>query len=257
MCELYGFSSAVPQTVNQELKEFFSHSYAHPNGWGMALLDKDNYSIEKEPLKASNSCYLKERLREPFTAKTALAHIRLATIGQMEWKNCHPFRAVDNSGRGWTLIHNGTIFECDSMNKYVSIQYGDTDSERILLYLMDLMNKAIKKKGRGLSDKERFKIVDQLVIEASPENKLNLLIYDGDLLYAHCNYEGSLHQRVTKDSVFFSTKALSRGDWEPVPTTQLTAYREGRLVYTGTKHGHHFVKDQKKMDMLFLAFSQL
>ena len=74
-------------------------------------------------------------------AKTALAHIRLATIGNVEQDNCHPFTAVDNSGRTWTLIHNGTIFESDNIGKYVFLQKGETDSERILLYIVDSINK--------------------------------------------------------------------------------------------------------------------
>ncbi len=257
MCELFGVSSAKPEKLNNELKEFFSHSPAHPNGWGLALLDEGDFSLEKEPIKALNSHYLKARLSEPIIAKTALAHIRLATIGNMDWKNCHPFTGMDDSGRRWTLIHNGTIFECDVMNRYVSIQRGETDSERILLYLIDCMNAGIQKKGQKLSAEERFKIVDDLVIEASPENKLNLLIYDEDLLYVHCNYQGSLNRMFTRDSVFFSTEPLKHGEWEPVPCTQLEAYRQGQLVYTGTNHGQNYIPDPKKMDMLFLAFSQL
>lgn len=257
MCELFGFTSRTPKKVNQELKEFFSHSNEHPNGWGLALLDPDSIFIEKEPIRALDSLYLKERLREPILSQAALAHIRLATIGHMEWKNCHPFTGTDRSGRRWTLIHNGTIFECSAMEKYVSLQKGSTDSERILLYLLDLMNQKIDETGRSLTDEERFQVLDGLVITAAPENKLNLLIYDGELLYAHTNYRGSLYQRVTEDSVFFSTQPLSNDTWEPLPFTRLLAYRQEQLAFTGTVHGQEYFLDQKKMDLLFLAFSEL
>lgn len=257
MCELFGFTSRTPQKVNQELKEFFSHSTEHPNGWGLALLDKGDFSMEKEPIRAIDSLYLRERLREPIIAQAALAHIRLATIGNMEWRNCHPFTGTDKSGRHWTLIHNGTIFECREMEQYVNIQKGDTDSERILLYLLDLMNQEISEKGRSLTAEERFQVIDRLVVTASPENKLNLLIYDGELLYAHTNYRDSLYRRQTEDGVFISTQPLALGKWEPVPFTQLVAYQREKLLFTGTVHGNEYFLDQKKMELLFLAFAEL
>lgn len=257
MCKLFGFSSRKPQKVNQELKEFFSHSNEHPHGWGLALLDNNNISMEKEPIKANDSVYLNKRLREPIVSQVGLAHIRLATIGNMEWRNCHPFTGTDQSGRHWTMIHNGTIFECDAMQKYVSIQNGDTDSERLLLFLLDKMNSAIAAKERSLTAEERFNIVDSIVITASPQNKLNLLIYDGELLYAHTNYKDSLYQRKTEDSVFISTQPLALGTWEPMPFTQLVAYRQEKLVFTGTIHGQEYILDQKRMELLMLAFAEL
>lgn len=257
MCELFGFTSRKPLTVNDELKSFFSHSDEHPNGWGLALLDKDRFSLEKEPIRALDSLYLKQRLRSPIVAQAALAHIRLATIGIMEWKNCHPFTGTDQSGRHWTLIHNGTIFECSAMEKYVRTQSGDTDSERILLFILDRMNKAFAAKGRRLTAEERFRVLDEVVVAAAPENKLNLLIYDGELLYAHTNFQNSLYQRVTPDSVFISTRPLTLDDWEPVPMTQLIAYRREQLAFTGTVHGQEYHFDAKKMELLFLAFAEL
>lgn len=45
MCELFGFTGRIHQKLNQELKEFYSHSDEHPNGWGLAILDESNFSI--------------------------------------------------------------------------------------------------------------------------------------------------------------------------------------------------------------------
>lgn len=95
---------------------------------------------------------------------------------------------------------------------------------------------AISEKGAALTEEERCRIIDQLVITASPENKLNLLIYDGDLIYAHCNYRGSLHQRFTEDGVCFSTKPLSLGKWQEVPFIQLL------LIWLASKKDHVFTR---------------
>lgn len=257
MCEIFGFSSGKPQTINAELKEFFSHSDQHPHGWGLALLSGSEAAIEKEPAQASKSRYLRERLREPIQVSNALAHIRYATIGHTEWRNCHPYSQKDCTGRRWTLIHNGTIFDYAPMNHYVSLQRGETDSERILLYLVDQMDQLTARLGRSPEAEERFQRLDQLVAALSPGNKLNLLIYDGQLLYAHTNYAGSLYRRRTEDGVLILTRPLARGQWEPMPFTTLVAYQDGQLVYTGTNHGGEYFEDPEAIKLLNLAFAEL
>jgi glutamine amidotransferase len=257
MCELFGFSGTQPEQLNQPLREFFSHSNQHPHGWGLALLHGTEAAIEKEPLQASKSLYLKERLREPIFATTLLAHIRYATIGNTEWRNCHPYTQVDRTGRRWTLIHNGTIFEFTPMNHYVTIQNGDTDSERILLYLIDQVNARTVKLGHPLTAEERFALLDEIVVAVSPGNKLNLLIYDGELLYAHTNYANSLYRRETNTGVYITTQPLTMGQWEPVPFTTLLAYQGNQLLFTGTNHGQEYFVDEEKMKLLYLAFAEL
>ena len=158
MCEIYGFSGNREKELNNDLREFYSHACRHPNGWGLALLDQSVPEITREVCRADRSELLSELLSLPVTAKTALAHIRLATVGNEDYDNCHPFTAVDHSGRSWTLIHNGTIFESDKLNRYVFRQKGETDSERILLYIVDQINEATAKAKRELSAEELEKV---------------------------------------------------------------------------------------------------
>ena len=49
-------------------------------------------------------------------------HIRLATVGSRDYENCHPFVREDNYGRHWTLIHNGTMFDCPQLSRYIPLQ---------------------------------------------------------------------------------------------------------------------------------------
>lgn len=274
MCQLFGYSGKENIEINSLLKEFYSHSDRHPNGWGLAVLSGNHANIEREVLSAEKSAYLKERLRDKITAPVVLAHIRYATIGNVELRNCHPFTAFDNDGRRWTLIHNGTIFDYAPMDEYIRRQRGDTDSERILLYLIDKINEEIKRIGRSLEDSERFEIIDKLVGEISTGNKLNLLIYDGSLLYAHCNLKGSLYFHQGKCGVLFSTEPLInssviygdghpgekrfvREDWEEVPLTTLVAYKDERLAFKGTQHGNEYHEDTEALNHLYLAYSHL
>lgn len=134
MCELFGLTGPDEITVNEYLRTFFSHSADHPNGWGIAVLTGAEANIEKEPVAAFRSSYLKERLKTPLRAANLMAHIRFATRGYMRYENCHPFMKRDISGRPWILMHNGTIFSCPLLNNYIYTQRGQTDSERILLY---------------------------------------------------------------------------------------------------------------------------
>ena len=55
MCELFGISANRKININDQLKVFFNHSVEHRNGWGLAFLDDDSVSIEKEPQRGKYS----------------------------------------------------------------------------------------------------------------------------------------------------------------------------------------------------------
>lgn len=257
MCELFGLNSENKVYMNDLLKEFFSHGNDHPNGWGLAFFYKDGVSLEKQPENSCKSAYLKQRLEAEIRADKMMAHIRLATRGDMSWENSHPFVLRDNSGRAWTFMHNGTIFECDVLNRYVKTQKGSTDSERIILYIIDRVNEAQEKAGRPLNKAERFSLIDQMICEISPENKLNIVMFDGELLYAHTNFKGSLHFLRYDRTVIVSTRPLDERGWKELPLNTLVAYENGALAFKGTDHGHEFIATPEKMKLLFLDYACL
>ena len=257
MCEIFGICNKNEVNINRYLKTFYSHSLEHPHGWGLAVADGDDISIEKEPAQASKSNYLKQRLSLPIIVKTALAHIRYATIGDIAYKNCHPYSLKDNFSRRWTLIHNGTIFDYPPLNKFLWEQKGDTDSERILLYIIEQINKHQKSLGRLLDIQERFSLLDYIVSEMAKGNKLNLIIYDGEYMYVHTNYSNSLHYLQTDDGIMFSTRPLSDEYWQRVPMTTLISYKNGRQIFTGTNHGNEYTDNEESMKYLYQIFSNL
>lgn len=257
MCELLGVSAAKEIPFNGLLREFFSHSQRHPNGWGLATFSHGGPSVEKEPVQALKSAYLKERLQYKIEAAVLLAHIRFATIGNMEYRNCHPFVRKDSSGRFWTLIHNGTIFDYPALSPYQYLQEGETDSERILMYLVAQINRKQAAAGRPLEAAERFQLLDSLLAAMSRGNKLNLLFYDGTFLYVHTNYANSLYVRENGTCAVFCTTPLAEGEWEPVPFTTLCVYRDGARIYQGQPHGSEYVDNDKNMQYLFAAYANL
>lgn len=257
MCELFGVSSPERIRLNQMLKTFFSHGNEHPHGWGMAFFYGNAVSLEKSPQTSTKSDYLKQRLCFDVSADQMIAHIRLATKGSMDYENTHPFVERDSRGRTWTLAHNGTIFDCDVLSPYVHRQQGQTDSERILLYLIDRVNAAQDQKGSALTQEERFGVVESVLSEITPENKVNLLLFDGALLYAHSNLPGSLHFCRKGKAVIVSTRPLDGDDWKELPPNTLVAWQAGKLRFTGADHGHTFHEDPEKMRLLFLDFAAL
>lgn len=237
MCELFGYFGEDERDITSNLREFFSHSVEHPHGWGLATANRGLLNTEKEPLRAIDSAYLGSRLAAGVKASVAIAHIRLATAGATSRDNSHPFTAVDASGRAWTLAHNGTILASTELERFRSEQAGSTDSERILLYLVSKIDEATAAAGHALTADERFRVVDEVVRTLCVNNnKVNLLVHDGEQLYAHCNFADSLHVCRDERGVFFSTHALTRGAWTQLPLNTLVAYAPHKLTRVGRKH---------------------
>ena len=257
MCELFGLTGPDEIQINEHLKTFASHSIAHPNGWGIAVFSENKIDLEKEPVAVYRSNYLKEHLKTPLRAMNMMAHIRLATRGHMEYENCHPFIRSDLGGRTWTFMHNGTIFDCPLLDKYIYTQEGQTDSERILLYFIEQINEKTKQLGRCLNDYERFEVIDRAVLDITCHNKVNFMLYDGNLFYVHKNMEGSLFVKQLGRSLMFATVPLDDGKWDLVPLCLLQAYRNGKPVFSGVRHGNEYIEDPEDMKLIFLDYAQL
>ncbi len=260
MCELFGFTAEKETVINEYLEEFYRHSNEHPHGWGLVCLEGNEAFIEKEPIQASKSKYLEERMTAPIDNRNLFAHIRYATIGNVDYRNCHPYTRKDMRGRRWTMIHNGTIFEYPQLDKYFRLQEGDTDSERILMYIVDRINDMTRERGKDLKPRERFALIDEIVSDMSTGNKLNLLLYDGEYMYVHTNYKDSLYyleKQEKGNSVMFSTQPLSTEEWKKVPFTTLMVYQDGKPVYTGEAHGNEYIDNEENIKFLYQTFSNL
>lgn len=242
MCEIFCFNSNTLKQVNQCLKCFYEHSEDHPHGWGLANVQSDEVFIDKEPIKATCSQHLKNILSHPVVGKNVFAHIRLATMGEIISPNCHPFTEADDNNRSWMLIHNGTIFDCPKLDKYIDKESGDTDSERILLYIIDKINEFEKDKGSLSTIKERFTLLSGIVEELSKNNKLNLMIYDGDMTYIHSNMKDSLHYLRNDDGLLIASTPVSDDEnWQHVEINKLFALIDGNVIFESNPHENEFI----------------
>ena len=257
MCELFGLSGKKEVNIERELREFFSHAPDNPNGWGMYLDSRNGPFFMKENQRADRSDYLNRFLTQKIKAMNAVAHIRFATIGYDLMENTHPFTGKDISGREWIVAHNGTIFEGEILTKYLHVQQGETDSERIFLYILDSINTFIRRTHCAPGAAERFEILQKIVADLSPCNKLNLLIFDSEVLYVHTNYKDSLYLRSRDGNTCFSTKPLADGIWTNVPFARLVSYKDGVRQHVGKCHGNEYIPDPDSIEKLFLAYSGL
>ena len=253
MCELFGVSAENKIRVNGYLETFFKRSIEHHNGWGLALLDNGLISIEREPVRAVDSLYLKNRLTENIETAACIAHIRKATIGDVSFTNTHPFVLNDSLGRKWILVHNGTIFDSPELKTYLYQQSGTTDSERILYFIVDSVNKS----GFNVSDNERFDMISGLIHKITPGNKVNFLLYDGENMYVHKNEKGTLFSRQDKGAAIFATNPLDDSVWNEIPQNTLLVYRKGKIIYKGTPHNNTYVHDEEKMRLIYMDHAML
>lgn len=257
MCELLGITSLDKIYTNDLLKPFFSHSDIHKDGWGIAVLDEDSPRLIREHLAANKSEEAGKLLSSPLCSSLLISHIRRATIGDVDNRNAHPFVKRDITGRSWTLAHNGTIFEGDILNRYYYTQNGTTDSERILLYLIDQIDRHLEY-GTDLSDIQiRARLVEDVIVKLAPENKLNLLITDGEYLYVHKNEEKTLYRKSSSETYIFATVPLDQEDWEEVPGNRLFVYKDGIEIYEGDPHVHSYHYNEEKMKMIFMEYASL
>ena len=254
MCEIFGVSSREKRDYTKLLGEFFSHSDVNPHGFGIASIKDGKPVIVKEPVRASESGLLEDVMKRFSSEDLLLAHIRLATKGQISMENTHPFTMEDDAGTSWTLVHNGTIFESSELSRYCYTQKGETDSERILCFLTDLINEAVSE--GSLSDMDRIRIVEDMIFRITPENKVNILISDGRLLYAHTNFRESMYMMKREGDVVISSRPLTeRDEWEELPIDTLLVFRQGEKIYEGSPHGNEFFETEEKMRFLFLDYA--
>ena len=252
MCELFAVNAGRPVVVNDYLTEFFDHSHIHRDGWGIswrrddAAAGGDPVFLHREPVPAYESDYIPRMLAHPVAARRLEAHIRFSTAGRLCEENCHPFRGEDISGRDWTLIHNGILFNEELLASYDLKEAGDTDSERAMLFLLDVLDEAALRSFGVLDFSTTFSALSGAIGQISNLNRLNLILDDGTYTYVHTNTsEDTLHFRqLADDAIVICTQPLGgekeRALWHPVPRNRLITYRDGRIVRTSKPHGYVF-----------------
>ena len=254
MCELFAISSEHPYRANRYLEEFYSHSEKHRHGWGISWrhgspFDEQAVTIIREPKRALDSARLRDLLASPIEHHELMAHIRFSTGTKMIESNCHPFLEVDITGRQWTMEHNGILFNERLTSTYDAATEGDTDSERMAAFLLDVTDEAFIR-GAKPDFASRFTVLAGAIAQLANRNRVNVILNDGEYTYVHTNTSRcTLHWRSFEDEksghvIVVSTQPLGgeaeADEWKPVPPNRLIALRHGKLERTSAPHGYRF-----------------
>lgn len=156
MCRLYGFRATHPTRVQCELiqaqnslmrqSEKDERGLGNPDGWGLGTVRNGTLSCEREVGPAYESEeYRRDAAR--VDARTVLAHVRRATVGEARKENTHPFRR-----EGSMLAHNGHIPAFDELRPRLLEKMapelergirGTTDSEHVFHLLISRLRERL------------------------------------------------------------------------------------------------------------------
>ncbi len=148
MCRLFGFRSVIQSQVHRSLvnaqNALAVQSQKHPDGWGIAYYVANTPHLVKGASPASNDSIF-HHISGMLATQTVLAHIRKATVGNVNILNSHPFQHGT-----WVFAHNGEINNFDFVKEellhkiHPSLQrfiLGDTDSELFFYLFLSLLQK--------------------------------------------------------------------------------------------------------------------
>jgi glutamine amidotransferase len=159
-------------------------SSKHRHGWGVATHTHSRWSLALGTQPAHEDPDF-ERACDQET-QAWIAHVRLATVGNVQRENTHPFVR----GR-WCFAHNGTIRDTDFLARSTSRsrldeRQGSTDSELLFAYLLSRLD------DDSLSDKPACARTDRAITEAvvavthrKDVGSLNFVLCDGRTLFVH------------------------------------------------------------------------
>jgi hypothetical protein len=125
------------------------------HGGSIAWLDKQGRKYYQKGIKAKAITKIIKKQLKPKGIKTAIIHFRIASVGNVNKKLCHPFEITSRvdlnlSGERMTtdlLFHNGTWTEyAEEMlvflgkhSKPMTIPYGEFSDSRVMAYLAKRM----------------------------------------------------------------------------------------------------------------------
>ena len=99
-----------------------------------------------------------------------------------------------------------------------------------------------KEKVIQIKKYKRFNLLTEIVADLSRNNKLNLMIFDGDLTYIHSNMKDSLYYLKNDEGFLIASTPLDDDkNWKPVELNKLFGLIDGNIIFESEDHGNDFV----------------
>lgn len=190
MCQLLGMNCKEPATINFSLDGFVARgglTDEHKDGWGIAFFEENRWQRFVDEKPAAHSPLSEQIKQQHIKSRTILAHIRKATVGDVELRNCHPFQRK-LWGQDWIFTHNGTLKEFHPpLNGRFSPE-GETDSELAFCYLLQQLEIAfpLASEDNLPNSKALYDVLVTLSHEIAAYGVFNIMLSNGHLLFTHC-----------------------------------------------------------------------
>jgi predicted glutamine amidotransferase len=238
MCRLLGIYGQVDswreiakafsiQAENGNLPPSKQNDPGHKDGWGITISNGSQTAMVpliRQLGSACGSAGYREALDSlPDQPEILLCHLRKASDNiPITLSNTHPF--VDN---GWGLIHNGTIYQAQSLPRDPQLIFTsqDSDTEHLFHYLLT------KIKQRPADKTLSAAIADAMRALGLDYTALNLLLSNGRDLYVlrnfkkHAAYYTLYYYRLPDGIIICSEpvgyNGLIQADWTLMANTSL------------------------------------
>ncbi|MDP1690892.1 MAG: class II glutamine amidotransferase [Burkholderiaceae bacterium] len=183
MCQLLGMNANTPTDVCFSFAGLAQRASEHKDGFGIAFFEDRGlrYFVDHHSARISPVAELVRRY--PIKSDNVIAHIRKATQGRVALENTHPF-VRELWGRYWVFAHNGDLKHFQPRLHAAFRPVGDTDSERAFCWLMQEMAKA---HASVPTVAELTHTLRELVPAIAAHGNFNLLLSNGQALWAHCS----------------------------------------------------------------------
>lgn len=156
----------------------------HSDGWGLAFFENNQLHLITDIQSAVSSPKASMVRKLAIKSTNALAHIRKATQGAVEIKNCHPF-SRQLWGQTWVFGHNGNLQKPASPLLTHFHPEGETDSE---LAFCIILNKLAAEFGANYPDTHALiESLKTITAEIAATGEFNYLLTNGKLTIAHCS----------------------------------------------------------------------
>jgi predicted glutamine amidotransferase len=241
MCRIFALRSSAPRSVydslfggehslkNQSCGD--SRKECHGDGWGIGHYNEDRAERVRSPRPAAQDP-LYRQLAESLQARTLVAHVRQASMGNVKERNCHPFVF----GR-WMFAHNGTVVGFpavrEELRALLPLEFrehiqGDTDSEHaffLILTRLEQMLGTLKAPATVEVLREALASTIRSLEERCPgegeePSRFNFVLTDGQSLVASRWGHTLFWEKIAfngAEAVHVASEPTMAGQWTEVP----------------------------------------
>lgn len=213
----------------------------HDSGWGLGQYAEGVPVRVRSTQPAWQDPLYRESV-DRIHSSLVLAHVRLATVGRVAERNCHPFTMGP-----WLFAHNGTLVgftsEPEPLRAMIASEYlenfdGETDSEHIFrLLLSRLEGRTSPREVAGVVRSTVRELANLYPGSDADPTRLNLVLTNGHLLVAvrwgHWLYRWESNPVHTDEPrmLALASEAVDEG-WEEVPECSVVLVNEDLTTET-------------------------